>query len=88
MKTDKFSGFHNPTSRSTKNEENDTNGTSVMGANQNATNISGKRDILPTEKLIICEIVFCGLPNRNVNIGIEMPIAENIIRYQADSDIN
>jgi hypothetical protein len=42
----------------TKNAENDTNGTSVMEANQNTTNINGKKDIFPTEKLIICEIVF------------------------------
>jgi hypothetical protein len=42
----------------TKNAENDTNRTSVMEANQNATNLNGKKDILPTEKLIICEIVF------------------------------
>jgi hypothetical protein len=30
-----------------------------------------------------CEIVFCGLATRSVNIIIEMPIAENSIRYQA-----
>jgi hypothetical protein len=47
-----------------------------------------KNDILPTEKLIICEFVFCGLTTRNVNIIIEMPIAENIIRYQAVIDRN
>jgi hypothetical protein len=30
-----------------------------MEENQNTTNINGKEDILPTEKPIICEIVFC-----------------------------
>jgi hypothetical protein len=39
-----------------------------------------KKDLLPTEKLIICEIVFCGLATRSV---IEMPIAENSTRYRA-----
>jgi hypothetical protein len=53
-----------------------------MEAKQNTTNINGKKDILPTEKLIICEIVFCGLATMSVNIVIEMSIAENSIRYQ------
>jgi hypothetical protein len=54
-----------------------------MEANQNTANINGRKDIfmLPTEKLIICENVFCGLATRSVNIIIEMPIAENSIRY-------
>jgi hypothetical protein len=39
-----------------------------MEANKNTTNINGKQDILPTEKLIIIEIVFCGLVTRSVNI--------------------
>jgi hypothetical protein len=52
-----------------------------MEANQNTTNINGKKDILPAEKLITCEIVFCGLATRSVNIVIEMPIAENSIYY-------
>jgi hypothetical protein len=65
----------------TKNAENDTNRTSVMEANQNTTNINGKKDIFPTEKLIICETVFCGLATRSVNIIIEIPIAENSIYY-------
>jgi hypothetical protein len=30
-----------------------------------------KEGILPTEKLIICEIAFCGLATRSVNIIIE-----------------
>jgi hypothetical protein len=46
-----------------------------------------KKDILSTEKLIICEIVFCGLAIRSVDIVIEMPTAENSIRYQAVIDI-
>jgi hypothetical protein len=55
-----------------------------MEADQNTTNIyRKKKDILPAEKLIICEIVFCGLATRNVNIVIEMPIAENYIHYRA-----
>jgi hypothetical protein len=36
-------------------------GTSVMEANQNTTNANEKKDILPIENLIICEILFCGL---------------------------
>jgi hypothetical protein len=59
-----------------------TSGTSVMETNQNTTNINEKKDILPTEKLIICEIVFCGLATRSVDIVMEMPIAENSIRYR------
>jgi hypothetical protein len=47
-----------------------------------------KKDIFATEKLIICEIVFCGLATRSVNIVIEMPTAENSIRYQAVIDTN
>jgi hypothetical protein len=47
-----------------------------------------KKDILPTEKLIICKIVFCGLGTRSVNIVIEMPFAENSIRYRAVIDRN
>jgi hypothetical protein len=42
-----------------------------------------KKDILPTEKLLICEIVFYGLAIRSVNIVIEMQIAENSIHYRA-----
>jgi hypothetical protein len=38
-------------------------------------------DTLPTEELIICEIVFCRLSTRSVNIVTEMPIAENNIHY-------
>jgi hypothetical protein len=53
-----------------------TNGTSVMEANPNTANINVKK-ILPTEKLIICEIVFCGLDNRSVKIVLDAPIAEN-----------
>jgi hypothetical protein len=41
---------------------------------------------LPTEKLIIFLIVFCGLATRSVNILIEMPIEENSIRYRAGID--
>jgi hypothetical protein len=53
-----------------------------MKANQNTTNINNKKkDILPIEKLIICEIVFCGLATRSVNVIIRMPIAENSICY-------
>jgi hypothetical protein len=53
-----------------------------MEANQNSTNINEKKkDILPTEKLITCETVYCGLATRSVNIVIEMPVAENSIRY-------
>jgi hypothetical protein len=36
---------------------------------------------MPTEKLIICEILFCELATRSVNIVTEMPIADNSIRY-------
>jgi hypothetical protein len=44
---------------------------------------------LPTEKLIICEILFCGLATGNVNVVIEMPIAENSVnRYEAVVDRN
>jgi hypothetical protein len=41
-----------------------------------------KKGILQTETLIICEILFCGLATRSVNIVIEMPIAENSIHYR------
>jgi hypothetical protein len=47
-----------------------------------------KKDILPTEKLIICEIVFCGLTTRSLNIVIEMPVADNSIRYREVIDRN
>jgi hypothetical protein len=59
-----------------------------MEGNRNSTNINGKKDIFPTEKVIICEIVFCALATRSVNIVIEMPIAENGIRYRAVIDRN
>jgi hypothetical protein len=58
-----------------------------MEANQNTTNLN-KKYILPTEKLIICETVFCGLATRSGNIVIEMLTAENSIRYRAVIDIN
>jgi hypothetical protein len=54
-----------------------------MEENQNTTNINGKNDVLPTEKSIICEIVFSVLATRSINIFIEVPVAENSIRYQA-----
>jgi hypothetical protein len=57
-----------------------------MEENQNTTNINEK-NTLPTIKLIICEIVFCGLATRS-NIIIEMPIAENSISFQVVIDIN
>jgi hypothetical protein len=57
-----------------------------MKENENTTNINGRKDILPTEKLIICEIMFCGLATRSVNIVIEMPISENSIRYRVVID--
>jgi hypothetical protein len=59
-----------------------------MEAIKNTTDMNGKKDTLPTEKLIICEIVFCGLAARSVNLVIEIPIAENSIRYRAVIDIN
>jgi hypothetical protein len=71
-----------------KNAENDTNGTSVMEANQNTTNLNEKKKRLPTEKLITCEIVFSGLDTRSVNIVIEIPVAENSIRFRAVIDRN
>jgi hypothetical protein len=52
-----------------------------MEENQN----KWKKDILPTEKLIICKILFCGLATRTVNIVIEMPVVENNIHYWAVS---
>jgi hypothetical protein len=58
-----------------------------MEENQNTTNINGKKEILPTEKEIY-ETVFCGLATRSVDIVIEMPIAENSIRYRAVIDRN
>jgi hypothetical protein len=57
-----------------------------MEENQNTTNIKRKKDILKTETLKICEIVFCGLATRSVNVVIEMPIAQNTIRYRAVID--
>jgi hypothetical protein len=59
-----------------------------MAANQNTTNINGKKHILPTEKLMICEIVFCGLATRSVNVVIEISIAENSVRYRPVIDRN
>jgi hypothetical protein len=41
-----------------------------------------KKNILPTEKLIICETVFCELTNMSVDIVIEMPIVETSIGYR------
>jgi hypothetical protein len=57
-----------------------------MEANQNTANINEKKKTLRTEKLIICEIVFCGSATRSVNIVTEMPIAENSIRFRAVID--
>jgi hypothetical protein len=71
----------------TKNAENDTTGTSVMEANQNTTNINKKRHT-SNKKLIICEIVFCGLATKSVKIAIEMPAAENSVRYPKVIDRN
>jgi hypothetical protein len=65
----------------TKNAENDTKRTSIMEENKKTTDINEKKKTLPTEKLIICEIVFCGLAIRSVNNVRDMPIAENSIRY-------
>jgi glycine betaine/choline ABC-type transport system substrate-binding protein len=59
-----------------------------MEANQNTTNINGKKDIMPTEKQIICEIVFFVLATRSVNVVIERPVAENSICYRAVIDRN
>jgi hypothetical protein len=59
-----------------------------MEANQNTTNINGKKDKLPTVKLLIGEIVCCGLATKSVNIVIEMPIVENSICYRVDVDRN
>jgi hypothetical protein len=60
-----------------------------MEANQNTTNINEKKkDTLPTETLTICEIVFCGLATRSVNIVVEMPVAENSICYREVIDRN
>jgi hypothetical protein len=59
-----------------------------MEGNQTITNINEIKDTLPTEKLIICEILFCGLATRSVNMVTEMPIAENSIRYRAVIDRN
>jgi hypothetical protein len=58
-----------------------------MEANQNTTNINEKMTLL-TEKLIICEIVFCGLATRSVNIVIELLMAGNNIRYREVMDRN
>jgi hypothetical protein len=57
-----------------------------MEVNQNTTNINEKKNLLPTEKLIICETVFCELATRCVNIVIEKPTAEYSIRYRAVID--
>jgi hypothetical protein len=57
-----------------------------MEANQNTTSVNEEKETLSTEKLIICEIVFCGLATRSVNIIIEIPIAENSIGYRAVVD--
>jgi hypothetical protein len=35
-----------------------------MEENQNITNINGNINILPSGKLIICEVMFCGLATR------------------------
>jgi hypothetical protein len=59
-----------------------------MEANQRTTNINKKNDTLPTEKLIICETVFCGLATGCVKIVIEMPTAENSISYRSVIDRN
>jgi hypothetical protein len=57
-----------------------------MDANQNSANINEKKkNILPKEKPVICETAFCGLATKSVSIAIEMPIAENSIRYRAVS---
>jgi hypothetical protein len=72
----------------TENAENDTNGTSIMEVNQNTANINGRKRHVANRKLIICEIVFCGLAIRSVSIVIEMPVAKNSIRYQAIIDRN
>jgi hypothetical protein len=40
-----------------------------------------KKNMLPTEKLTVCEIVFCGLATRSVKFILEMPIAENSTHY-------
>jgi hypothetical protein len=48
MKTNKFS--HALTTQSTKNAENDANGTSVMEANQNTTNINGRKRYVANRK--------------------------------------
>jgi hypothetical protein len=56
-----------------------------MELKQNTTNVN-KKKTLPTEKLMICKIMFCGLAIRSVNIVIEMPIVENSISYLAVID--
>jgi hypothetical protein len=43
-----------------------------MEANQNTTNINEKKRHCEQKKLIIYEIVFCGIATRSVNIVIEM----------------
>jgi hypothetical protein len=52
MKTDKISQ-----AVTTQRAKNDTNGTSVVEANQNTTNVNGKK-IYCQQKLIICEMCF------------------------------
>jgi ABC-type uncharacterized transport system permease subunit len=60
-----------------------------MEANQTTENINEKKKkTLATEKPIICEIVFCGLGTRSVNVIIEMPIADSSIHYRAVIDRN
>jgi hypothetical protein len=57
-----------------------------MEADQNTTNINEEKKILPTETLIICEIMFYVLANRSVNK--KKSIAENSICSQAVIDRN
>jgi hypothetical protein len=47
-----LTGSHSTTQRSTNNAENDTNGTYVMEANQNTTNINGKKRYTANRKTI------------------------------------
>jgi hypothetical protein len=80
--------FHSVTNQvpEYRTAEIDTNGTTFIQANQNTTNINGKKYIWPTEKLIICEIVFCGLATRSVDIVTDVSITDNSIRYRAVID--
>jgi hypothetical protein len=52
-----LTGFRNTTERPTKNAQNDTNGTSIMEANQNSTNINEKRHIA-SRKLKFVKLCF------------------------------